>query len=116
MNALGQTPGDRACRCAVGAETVLHVFAEEEKTDLAFGLHALARDAAAALTSAVDSDDIDAMQEASLRYCHANAIMAAIAQEADKDLLFAGESLMETAKLMLDTAVSARLQEAVVQQ
>lgn len=112
MSTAAQTPGDRACRYAVGAETVLRAFAEEERSDLAWGLHALAQQAFATLTCAIEAGDTDALEEASLRYCYANAIVSAIAQEAEKDLLFAGESLMESAKLMLDAEVSERLRRS----
>ena len=107
------TPGDRACRYAYGAATVLHAYALAQKSDLAYGLHMLAEEAAALATTVIEeADGMDELEELSLRYCKTNAVIAAIAKEADNDMLLAGEALMEITKEMIDAEIARRIASA----
>lgn len=93
----------------------MYAYAVADMSDLAWGLELLAQEAAAALNVAIEGDSIDALEEASLRCCKANAIVGAIAHESDNDLLLAAEALMETAKFMLDAEVDRRMSAKAVQ-
>ena len=61
------TPGDRACRYAYGAATVLHAYALAQKSDLAHGLYMLAEEAAALATTVIEeTDGTDALEDLSV--------------------------------------------------
>ncbi|MGI4778017.1 MAG: hypothetical protein ACRYGA_07840 [Janthinobacterium lividum] len=109
MSTAGRTPGERACRYAYGAETVLETYARAVQTDLAYGLHMLAEQAAAEAAKVLEADDMDALEALSLQYCKANAVITAIAKEGDNDMLFAGEALMEYTKEMIDAEIERRM-------
>ena len=108
------TPGERACRYAYGAATVMHTYARAVKTDLAYGLHMLAEQAAANTSEVLEADDIDmdALEELSLRYCKANAVISALSMEGSNDMLYAGEALMEVTKEMIDAEIARRIASA----
>ncbi|RZI75180.1 MAG: hypothetical protein EOP13_06295 [Pseudomonas sp.] len=97
-----QTPGDRACRYALGVDTILYAYAAKEAGDLAGGLHALAEDASTVALTAIESGDIESIKAASLRYAQASVVLRAIAHEARDDLLLAAEGLMEATKDMIE--------------
>ena len=100
-----QTPGDRACRYAMGAESVFLAYATDAESDMAWGFNRLAGQAGSALIAAVEAGDLEVMENISCHYAQLNAIIAVIAKEAEDDLLFAGEALMEVTKEMLDAEV-----------
>lgn len=115
MSAVAQTPGGRASRYAWGAEAVLRVLATQtpEASDLYWGLREVAEEAAKTLERAVDSADSDALQEASCRYARAIAIVATVAREIEKDMLLAGESLMEATKQAIEAELDRLTGKAV---
>jgi hypothetical protein len=100
-----QTPGDRACRYAMGVDTILRNFARLEEGDLAWGLHQLSEDASTVALGAIESGDIESIEAASCRYAMALAILGKIAHESHDDMLFAAEGLMESTKAMIDAEV-----------
>lgn len=113
MSALSRALGDRACRYALGAETILRVFATVNQSDWAWGLHQLVDDASSFTVKAVESGDVDLVEEASLRYAKTNALFSHIAHESDEEMLLSAESLLEMTKDMLD-AEAERLMAAGV--
>lgn len=100
-----KTPGDRACRYALGTDTILRNFARMKEGDLAWGLHQISEDASIVALGAIESGDIDAIEAASCRYAMALAVLGKIAHESDDDMLFAAEGLMESTKQMIDAEV-----------
>lgn len=109
--APSKAPRDRICRYALGAETVLRVFAEEDKSDWAWGLHQIAQDASIVALSAAESGVCDSLETASMRYAKANAVFSRIAHESDNDLLLTAESLLEMTKDMIDGEVDRLIAE-----
>ncbi|MGI4776612.1 MAG: hypothetical protein ACRYGA_00610 [Janthinobacterium lividum] len=108
MSTANQMPGDRACRYAREAETVLRAYALRQEGDLAWGLVRLVEDAADGLEQTVGGDDTDAFDAVSCRYAQVKAIISAALNDADDDLVYASESLVEMAKEMIDAEHNRR--------
>lgn len=109
MSAALDSLAFKAQRYVTCAEAVFSAFANQEDTDFAWGLHQLASDLSEVVVKAMDSDDTEVMEEASLRCCLANGIFSKVAQDGNEGLLLAGEALMEAAKEAIDAEVSHRL-------
>lgn len=110
MSGAAQTPGDRACRYALGADAVLYTYCKGQMGDLAAGLQQVSEDASVVALAAIESGDIEAIEEASLRYCKAIAVFAAVVQDSSDDLLLAAQGLMESTKDMIDAEVIRLMQ------
>ena len=110
MSAAAKTPGEHARQLARCAETVMMAFGRGVDSDLAWGFHRLANEAADALWNAFDKGDLSDIEDASCRYAQLIAISAATSEDVGHDLLFAGEALLEATKLMLDAEIERRMQ------
>ena len=106
MSTTVQTPGERASLCAVAVDAVFYGYAMDGMGDLAWGLHQLSEDASTVALSAVESGDINAIEAASQRYCHALAILAAIVDKSSDVRLRAAQGLMELTKSLIDQEAS----------
>jgi len=105
VSAAVATPGDRACRYALSADAVLYSYAKEQGGDLVAGLQQVSEDASVVALAAIESGDVKAIEAASLRYCKAIAVFAAVVQDSSDDLLLAAQGLMESTKDMIDAEV-----------
>jgi hypothetical protein len=110
VSAVTQTPGERACRLALGVEATLQAYSSKKDSDLTQGLYRMAFEGTDAVKKAIASGSLDEVEDVSARYTMWTAIFSAVAEHDHDELLSAGVALLEATQFLLESEVRRVMQ------